>query len=340
MGKTKELSVDLRQKIIDFHKSGNSYGEISKRLSIPRSTVQSVIKKFNVFGSTETLPGRGRKRKLSPRSARKICREVDTNPRVELSDIGRMLEAQGTSVSTRTIQRCLNRSGLHGRRPRLKPLHKKCHVAARLNFAKSHLNKEDGFWDRVLWSDETKIELFGRNNGRKIWRKNGEALLPKNTVPTVKHGGGSLMFWGAFSSSGTGELIPIKGIMRSEDYIKVLDDNLMSTVLRLGLGRRFIFQQDNDPKHTSKSVTSWLQHKKITILPWPSMSPDLNPIENLWNDLKVRISRRAPKNLKELEQVAIEEWKNIPVNTCANLVKNYRKRLLEVIKMKGHAIDY
>lgn len=340
MGKTKELSVALRQRIVDFHKSGNSYGIISRRLAIPRSTVQSVIKKFEVCGTTRTLPGRGRKPKMSPRTVRKLCRDVNINPRIVLKDVAKELDTKGISVSTRTLQRCLNANNLKGYRPRRTPLHKPCHLAARLKFAKSFIDKGNDYWQRVLWSDETKIELFGHNNTQKIWRKKGEALLPKNTLPTVKHGGGCMMFWGCFSSNGTGKLIPIKGRMNSEDYIKILHDNLKPSATDLGLGRRFTFQQDNDPKHTSRNVVEWLCKNKITTLPWPSMSPDLNPIENLWGELKVRITRRAPKNLAELEVVAIEEWAKIPPETCSNLIKNYRKRLLEIVKMRGHAINY
>ncbi len=95
------------------------------------------------------------------------------------------------------------------------------------------------------------------------------------------------MFWGCFSSRGTGQLIAIRGIMKSEDYIKILDENLQLSVQNLDLSRQFTFQQDNDPKHTSKSVTVWLQKKKITVLPWLLKNPDWNPIENLWQELKV-----------------------------------------------------
>lgn len=340
MVKTKELSIDLRKKIIDLHKSRNSYGDIARRLVIPRSTVQSVVKKFRQYGTTENLPGRGAKPKMSQKTLRKVCREATMNPRIILTDVKEMLKMQGTSVSVRTIQRQLQKSGLPGRRPRKTPLHKKCHLSARLEYARTHLDQENGFWNRVLWTDETKIELFGHNDVRTIRRKKGEAFLPKNTVATVKHGGGSLMFWGAFSSSGTGKLVCIKGIMKSEHYITILDENLKVSAQNLGLGRRFIFQQDNDPKHRSKAVTAWLQRQKINVLPWPSMSPDLNPIENLWRELKVRIRRRAPKTLHDLEQVAMNEWKNIPRETCFNLIKNYRERLLQVIKAKGHAINY
>ena len=89
-----------------------------------------------------------------------------------------------------------------------------------------------------------------------------------------------MMFWGALSSSSTGELVLIKEIMTSDHYIKILDENLKLSAQSIRLVRHFTFQHDNDPKHTSKSVTAWLQKQKIIVLPWPSMSPDFNPIEN------------------------------------------------------------
>ena len=72
------------------------------------------------------------------------------------------------------------------------------------------------FWKNVLWSDETKIELFGHNDHRYVWRKKGEACKPKNTIPTVKDGGGSNKLWGCFAA-GTGALQKIDGIMREEN---------------------------------------------------------------------------------------------------------------------------
>ena len=89
MGKTtKELSNDLRQRIINVHKLGNSYSIISNQLAIPRSTVQSIIK-FKQFGTTENLPGCGRKPKLSLRTA---YHKVDIKPRVVLKDIVKSLD--------------------------------------------------------------------------------------------------------------------------------------------------------------------------------------------------------------------------------------------------------
>ena len=89
--KTKELNIDLRPRIIKFQKLGNYNSIISNQLAMPRSIVQFVIKKIKQFGTTENLPGRGRKPKLSPRNARKLCREVNIKPRVVLKNIAKCL---------------------------------------------------------------------------------------------------------------------------------------------------------------------------------------------------------------------------------------------------------
>ena len=85
--------------------------------------------------------------------------------------------------------------------------------------------------------------------------------------------------------------------------------------LELGLGHQWTFQHDNDPKHTAKVVKKWLADKNINVLQWPSQSPDLNPIENLWRELKIRVMARRPYNLKELELIIKDEWAKIPVES-------------------------
>ena len=164
-----------------------------------------------------------------------------------------MLEGTGTKVSISTVKRVLYRHNLKGCSARKKPLLQNRHKKARLQFATAHGDKDLTFWRNVLWSDETKIELFGHNDRRYVWRKKGEAFNPKNTIPTVKHGGGSIMLWGCFAGKGTGALQKIDGIMRKEDYLQILKQHLKTSATKLKLGRNF--QQDNDPKHTSKVVT-------------------------------------------------------------------------------------
>lgn len=109
---------------------------------------------------------------------------------------------------------------------------------------------------------ETKLELFGHRDIAYVWTKKEEAYNPKNTVSTFKHGGGSIMLWGCFSASGTRSLIKVEGIMKKEEYVKILKENLKQSSEKLGQGRRSVFQHDNHPKHTSLLVKSTSRKQK------------------------------------------------------------------------------
>ncbi|MGH0165707.1 UNVERIFIED_CONTAM: hypothetical protein FKN15_049940 [Acipenser sinensis] len=95
----------------------------------------------------------------------------------------------GDTLHTATIARVLHKTGLHGRVAKRKPLLKKTHIKSRLEFARRHVGDSETKWKKILWSDETKIELFGLK--ANVWRKPNTAHHPENTIPTVKHGGGS-----------------------------------------------------------------------------------------------------------------------------------------------------
>ena len=98
--------------------------------------------------------------------------------------------------------------------------------------------------NKILWFDETKIEHFGLNAKHHATMK---------TFPRVKHSGGSIMLWGCFSAAGTGRQVRIQAKMNRAKYREILDENLLQSTQDLRLGRRFTFQQNNDPKHRAKT---------------------------------------------------------------------------------------
>lgn len=340
MGKTKELSQDLRDRIVDLHKSGMGYKNISKMLGIKVTTIGATVRKFKKYNMTINRPRSGAPQKISPRGVAMIMRTVRKRPATTQRELVNDLKAAGTTVTRKTVGNTLRRNELKSCSARKVPLLKKAHVKARLKYASDHLQDAQSDWEKVLWSDETKIELFGLNSTRRVWRKKNAAYDPKNTVPTIKHGGGSIMFWGCFSAKGTGLLHRISGKMDGAMYRAVLRDNLLPSARKLKMGRGWVFQHDNDPKHTAKATKEWLKKNHIKVMEWPSQSPDLNPIENLWRELKVRVAKRLPTNLNDLERICKEEWAKIPPDMCANLVVNYHKRLTAVLANKGFATKY
>ena len=146
------------------------------------------------------------------------------------------------------------------------------------------------------------------------------------------------MVWGAMSSQGVGNLHFIDGIMTADTYCKILDEHMLPTLKSLGRGA--LFQHDNDPKHSARLTSAFLKKKKVKVIEWPSMSPDINPIEHLWGVLKRKVEQRQPSSRSQLKEVISEEWHLITAETCSNFVNSMPRRLDAVLASKGGHTKY
>lgn len=198
--------------------------------------------------------------------------------------------------------------------------------------------------DAVIWSDETTVKKApkGKNIQLRV-----HASIPAEELPfnhQFQQGGFSVMFWGCISLWGIGPLVALEGNQNAYTYVDTLKRYFLPEIKaaeRL-YGFKFTFMQDNAPCHKAKTVTEFLERNGISCLDWPAGSPDLNPIENIWNILKVRRAKKFgfPLNRDELIQQVFTIWNELTIEDCEKCICNMERRLLEVVKMKGRCTKY
>ncbi|KAK3082687.1 hypothetical protein FSP39_002633 [Pinctada imbricata] len=159
-------------------------------------------------------------------------------------------------------------------------------------------------------------------------------------VPEVdRYGGGSIMVWGAISYHHRSRLVVVPGNLTGVRY---RDEILAPVVVPLMNANRglTLFQQDNARCHTARVCSIYLQQQHVNVLPWLAKSPDLSPIEHLWDVLDRRVRRRAPSTLQELELYLQQEWNAIPQTVIQKLIRYMRRRCLAVRDANGDHTRY
>ncbi|GFW64292.1 transposable element Tc1 transposase [Trichonephila clavipes] len=201
MGPRRETSIDVRKFILRLFKEGKSYREIAIIVGRSHSCVQKIIGRFKSDGLIENKSGRGRKCILSDVSKRKVLIDIKIDPKLSAVKLASETSRKmGRSVSAETVRNVIRHAGYNSRVARRKPFISLQNQQKRLEFAKTHQLKTDNFWKKVIFSDESKFNVFGSYGRRTVWRKPNTALDPKNLRPTVKHGGDSVMVWGCMAS--------------------------------------------------------------------------------------------------------------------------------------------
>ena len=132
----------------------------------------------------------------------------------------------------------------------------------------------------------------------------------------------------------------IEGILVKEGYLNILENVMLPSADMTLMRENWYFQQDNDPKHTAHVVRDWMQDNNIPLMDWPSQSPDLNPIENLWAILDKSCKTRRPNNEVELFQILQDAWRALPVSLLDDLVSSMPRRCQAVIDAEGRATKY
>ncbi|KAL0199191.1 hypothetical protein M9458_007731, partial [Cirrhinus mrigala] len=163
--------------------------------------------------------------------------------------------------------------------------------------------------------------------------------MPKCLKSSVKYPQ-SVMVWGAMSAAGVGPLCFIKGRVNAASYQEILEHFMLPSAEKLYGDEDFIFQHDLAPAHSAKTTGKWFTDHGITVLNWPANSPDLNPIENLWDIVKRKLRDARPNTLDELKAAIEASWASITPQRCHRLIASMPRRIEAVISAKGFPTKY
>ena len=202
-----------------------------------------------------------------------------------------------------------------------------------LEFAIAH--QHDNF-DYVIWSDETTVQL--ESHRQYCYRKEGEKPRPK---PRPKHPI-KVHVWAGISKKGPTPACIFEGIMDASLFCNILQQMLLPFVRQsFPPPATHRFMQDNDPKHTSRAAQQFFINAGINWWRTPAESPDMNPIENLWHELKEFIHREVkPTTKDELVREIRDFWATVDEYKCRRYIGHLRKVLPKVVEKNGCATGY
>lgn len=339
--KKTETSEDKRNLMIKLREHGKTYAEIAKLVDCSKGTVIYNCQKFQQSGNVKNKPRKGRPRKLSPRAIRALTSSLKENRMQSAKTLAKRVETStGIVVAPLTVNRALKRVGLVSRVPRQVPTIRDKNVKKRIDYAKRYVDMPISFWQKALWTDESKFNVKKSDGRIRVWRSSKNPLEIGTTIRTFKHGNGSVMVWGCMSAAGTGNLVFIDGIMTKKEYLTILRQNVQQSATKLGIGDDFIFIQDNDPKHTAGDVKDYFDKKGWEVQDHPPQSPDLNVIEHLWDEIDRRIDRTSVNTIEQLKAKIIETWISVEPEVTKKLVDSMPRRLQAVIDAKGGNTRY
>jgi len=330
-----QLTTVERAAIITLHGVGWTGRDIAEAIKCSEQTVSLWINRWNSTHSLNDADRSGRPRCTTDETDQTIGLLSDKQPNLTPKDIRRELQLP---VSPHTTSRRLDEIGLLGRVQEAEHELTEFDLQRRLAFANQYLHWTADQWARVFFSDECNFYL-GHPGRTYVRRPVGKSHDPKYMRQEQQlHGKVSL--WGCICAEGLGHAELYAGSLDSTRHRDILRHSLIKSFRQFYPSGPWNFQQDNVRFHTTPETVTYLHERGVTLIEWPPWSPDLNPIENLWNVLKARVYARFPQSMEEMEAVIREEWAELDLKFISRICRSMPQRLQLLLDNNGHKISY
>jgi len=329
------LSTEERYRLLGNIDAGKTVKEVSNSFHISERSVYKLLRKYRGLGTAKNLQVAGRPRKTSREDDEDIVNEHENRPFKTAS-----ATARERGLSKDTILRRLKCAGLKSRKAAIAPLLTDINKHKRLVWERNHHRWTLNQWSRVLFTDEASFAVDSCDRGMRCFRRRNERH-EENKVQAVKNRGyGTVMVWGGIFGDCKTPLVRVDGKMGAQEYI---DQILTNSVVPFLKDNRQIgcFMHDNAPPHRALITRAFLAENNIPTLDWPSVSPDLNPIENLWGIMKRQLKNsELETNPDALFLKLTDIWDNIPAKIVKNLTQSMLRRLAAVRAAHGGYTKY
>jgi transposase len=328
----KQLNSFSRDHIINLHKRNYSAEQIADIYEITKKTVYNIINKYEQTKSVERTVGSGRKSNDAVWFL--IKNIVDDDRKSSLKNISNILSNDyQIECPKSTVHYYLMKNDYINKNSIKKPFMTDKHLNDRQNWA---IYYQYYNWEKVIWSDETMI-CIQSNTPSKIWiHKNENEIIRVFKNPIKIH------VWGCILKNHNLILHICDKTMNSDNYIEILELKLLPILKKYKqtYTDNLLFQQDNASCHTSFKLLKYFSEKKIEVMFWPPCSPDLSPIENVWNLLKRSVGKINVTNKKELINIIITKSKMIRRSTINNIINSMNNRIEELYTNNFDYINY
>ncbi|GFV07636.1 transposable element Tcb2 transposase [Trichonephila clavipes] len=250
--------------------------------------------------------------------------------------------ATGTTVSTQTVRNRLHGVGLYARRPMVCVRLTSRHRHDRREWATEHENWRRNEWSNVLFSEESRFSVHPDNRRIFLWRDRGSRNNHAFVRESVRFGGGVVLVFGDISIDGRTDLYIIRdGPLTARQYRNEILRPIVDSYAA-AIGDDFILMDDNCRPHRANLVEDFLFEEGIVQMEWSACSPDMNPIEHVWDALGRRVAGRQPppQTLQELKRALLEEWDRIPQLVINSLIDSMPQRCSTLPSVRGNHIPY
>lgn len=338
----RKLSDAERWQAVGMVRGGLSYRQTAERFNVSHSVIVRLLQRVGETGDVKERHRTGRPVKTTPREDRLLKRLARRDPFSTANTLRNHWIVNGR-ISRRTVNRRLNNARLHARRPIKRPQLTVRHKTARLQWARDHMGWNVRSWQRVHWSDESRFLLKPVDGRVRVWRPRNTAFHQNHILGTTAFGGGGVTVWGCFSLNCKLDLFVLDGTLTGQKYLdQILRPLVVPHIDNHPLAHRPIFMDDNARPHRARIVQDYLQQEQIQRLPWPAMSPDMNPIEHVWDYLGRKLNARNPKcqNIQELRNALVQEWQLYPQQKLRRLIHGMRRRVQELYRVRGGYTHY